>query len=162
MSTIASRVKEISQLHIDKWPTGKVFAPEKVAHYDGVTVMKLKTGYRIYSTSVKDRLFYSEGIYLFTTGMMKCLWKMKIITKEQMEEHLKNIQLREEKSARKYALEYIMKASEKYGFELTGEQYRKLGGLVCVQCDEAILPGKEKMVDGEPLHEECVEEATKG
>jgi len=159
MSSIHSTVKKIDDLWLEKWPDKNVYTPEKIVRCEGVTVMKLKKGYKLYCDSIKNNVSYSGvGNWPFNTGLMKCLLKLKIITKEQMNEHLENIKIYQDKQDKKYLLERFIKAGEKYDFEITGEQWARLGGLVCDSCGEVITDEDKDVGIDCHLHQECAEE----
>ena len=126
MSSINSPVKAIDNLQIEAWPNNQIFTPERIVCHGGVTVMKLKKGYKLYSHSIKSHISYSADKWPWTDGLMRCLVKLKIITQEQMNEHLRFVNENNKKREKGYALEAIKKYSSKYGFKITKEQLKKL------------------------------------
>ena len=157
MSHIYSPIKSIHDLEICAWPKGKTFSPECVARYGDVTVMKLKNSHHIYCDAIKDHISYSPAHWRFTDGLMRCLVNMKIITIAQMNEHIADVKKYDEDRSKKYSLEGMIRLAEKYGFEITGEQWSALGGLTCEVCNEVILPDEKTVKDqyGEIVHEQC-------
>lgn len=129
MSSIKSPVETINDLWIDKWPNKKIFTPVKVVRCDGVTVMKLKDGHRLYCDRIENNLAYSAMNFRFNNGLMKCLLQLKIITKKQMDQHLQLVKDYELKRDREYARTELERLNKKYGLKITAKQFRTMGGL---------------------------------
>ena len=129
MSSLNSPVETIDNLWIDKWPNKKIFAPVKVVRCDDVTVMKLKDGHRLYCDRIENHLSYSATNFRFNHGLMKCLLQLKIITKEQMNQHLQYVKDYELKRDREYARTELERLNKKYSLKITAKQFRTLGGV---------------------------------
>lgn len=88
MSSLSSPVEEVSRLTFHPIPNGKPLSVTKCVSVDGVLVFVDANG-KLYCNKIRNKSHYSFGIYPWTSGLMKGLWKLGAISKSSYEVHLR-------------------------------------------------------------------------
>jgi hypothetical protein len=119
-----SRVPEIDHLFVDQVPTGKVTKMTKAIRVDKVVVMVGENG-RLYSTH-GTKFAYMPGKWPWLIPFMKAMVKLKVITKQQCDDHIQYCNDVDERRTKKWASERILENCETLGIKLNKQQMSKL------------------------------------
>lgn len=122
MSSIGSKIDEIENLQIDPMPSGVVMRGEAVVRCGEVIVVVPAKGGKIYSPNFSKGVHYSIGVWPWTEGMMKALWRLGIISRKAMDMHISSVSEIEKARERMADFERMEGYARKYGFNLTSEQ----------------------------------------
>lgn len=125
MSSLSSPVKEVSRLTFYPIPNGKPLSVTKCISVDGVLVFMDDKG-KLYCNKIADKCYYSFGVYPWTKGMMKGLWKMGSISKASYEDHMRLATEQQRVSERRYRAERVEGIMAELGMVPTKGQAEKI------------------------------------
>ncbi|MEO0437900.1 MAG: hypothetical protein AAF098_13425 [Pseudomonadota bacterium] len=122
---IYSPVSEISNLYIKRLPPGRPVNITKAVRVDSFCLMLGENGTLYHDGRHKDYA-YLLGEYPWSLSMMKALKRLGVITKNQLDQHMKAAKAEDERKDKGWDMKLLTKMSEKHGFKASKEQQRKL------------------------------------
>lgn len=117
------KIDNIHFVELDHRPKKAVCA----LRVDDITLIKFEDG-SFYSSRPHrmGEFAYLPGMSGWTRGLLKALRALKVINTADINEHLAQCKRNDERTARRYSRESLMKMAAEHGFEISEEQKKKL------------------------------------
>lgn len=128
MTSVCTPIDEIDRLWFSKIPRGRPIQVDRMVCVDGVTLIVGKNG-KLYATGKRfaDNVAYAVGVYPWTNGLIRALYKLKVISHKAMQDHLALCKKHSEASSKRYAQDRLLSGAAALGIKLTAAQKRKAG-----------------------------------
>ena len=124
MSTIESPVKTICNLRFHPIRSGVTNIEKVSSNANGILLLG-KNG-KLYCPGLRARACYTPSVYHFTVSLLKNLVKMKIITKDEMDQHIEFCEKRDKDRTKAHDLWNLKRMSEVHGFKIPKSVENKL------------------------------------
>ena len=124
MAHIWSNVDKIDNLWLEALPRSRVIKIEKAIAVERIVLFVTAEG-RLYHNGLEN-YSYMPGIRVWTKALMRALLKLKIITKQQMDDHLSLCNKVDAKRIKKNDLDHIQNIAKRNKIKLTKAQLKRL------------------------------------
>lgn len=127
MGHLMSCVEKVDAVYFDKIPTGKIIKVKNAFKVDGMLVVQCENGRFLTDhrglTGSNAYLPWGQG---WEPALLKCLVKLGVISKQDMDRHLHVYTERRKEQERKDAMKSFILKADKLGIKLTEAQKKKL------------------------------------
>lgn len=127
MANIMSPIKEIDQLWMDKMPSGKVMKGVDVICVDNIVIVRGQRGALYHAGNNRlGKFAYVFGVWPWTDALMRCLYKLGVLTATQVREHMERAVTHDKWREARDSLAHLQRYMRRYGAELTPEQIQAI------------------------------------